>query len=107
MTISDLKTGMTVTCRNGERYIVLRDTAFDGKEKDILWRPGGFWMPLADYNDSLENKPDPEDDWLYIPDEEREKLDREYDIIEVQKADFVAAIGRRDYFATKVLWRRG
>lgn len=106
MTISDLKTGMTVTCRNGERYIVLRDTAFAGKEKDVLWRPGGFWMPLSDYDDDFNLKIDRDDDWLYVNDAEREEIDREYDIVEVQKANFVAALARNDRFETKVIWRR-
>ena len=57
MTLGDLKTGMTVTLRNGIGYFVMRDTYLDGEEMhNILWRSGGFWMPLCMYNEDMTYK---------------------------------------------------
>lgn len=103
MTISDLKTGMTVTCRNGNRYIVMRDTLFYGEEKDILFRPGGFWMSLSEYDNDFNVKPEAADDFGV---ERREDIDRGFDIVEVQQAESVAFIGHKKGLFNKVLWRR-
>ena len=103
MTISDLKTGMTVTCRNGSRYIVMRDTLFYGKEKDILFRPGGFWMALSEYDDDFNVKPGTDD---IFGAELWEDIDRGFDIMEVQQAENVAFIGHKEGLFNNVLWRR-
>lgn len=61
MTLNDLKTGMIVTWRNGEKATVLRDTI----NFESLWLAGrnflvqcsgDGWIALANYNDDFTNK---------------------------------------------------
>lgn len=68
----DLKTGMTVVLRSGDRYVVMLKTGFGGDMENILWKPNvfastsGSWMPLNDYNEDLSFiERGNEDDWLF------------------------------------------
>lgn len=47
---SDLKTGMIVETRNGDRYLVMRDPNVKGRD---LIRFGGSFMPLKNYDEDL------------------------------------------------------
>jgi hypothetical protein len=59
-TQSDLKTGMTVELRNGERYVVFLDTCAqenDGRYKDVLIGINHeySWLPLSMYDYNLKD----------------------------------------------------
>lgn len=61
MTLNDLKTGMIVTWRNGEKATVLRDTPKFGillnTDRNFLVRcSGDGWTTLSNYNDDFTNK---------------------------------------------------
>lgn len=56
MTKQELKTGMTVRLRNGDRYLVIRDTCCNS-HKDILWSKDGYYVPLCNYDDNMLNIP--------------------------------------------------
>lgn len=94
MTPADLKTGMIVTWRSGEKATVLRDTPKFGRlldtDRDFLVRcSGDGWTTLANYNDDFTNK----------------FVDR-YDIVKVEVPDhhYDCFDYERDNFNSKVVW---
>ncbi len=105
---SDLKTGMIVTTRMGERYVVLRDTLLEGVEKDILISLGiripGSWMPLSSYNEDMECFYD-EDDNLF--EYENEYPFKDFDIVIVEQPLNAAAITANISSFRKTIWTRG
>ena len=110
MKVSDLKTGMICTLRNGTEYIVLRDFATFPSETinlvrcdQVLWNTDGI-LSLSYYNDDLE----------YVSlrsryekyDYEREQEDRSLDIMEVYlRIDFIEFYHKQDGRG-KILWHR-
>ena len=48
----DLRTGMTVQLRNGERYIVLTNTGLCGDEENVMYRYGK-WLSLEWYDKDM------------------------------------------------------
>ena len=89
-TKSDLKTGMVVEYRNGDRRIVFRN--YQGTGKDLLI--GDRWASLNDYPEDLADDSDG---------------DRNYDIMKVYNAkDFCATLRLLDKKCCdyKVVWER-
>lgn len=94
MTLNDLKTGMIVTWRNGEKATVLRDTIFFKSllmtNRDLLVPcSGNSWTTLTNYNDEFKNK--------FIP---------SYDIVkvEVPTHPFYCFDYERKDFHSEVVW---
>lgn len=107
MKTSDLKTGMVVGLRNGRMYVVLRDTYFDGEQKDVLWREGGFWMSLSDYTEDLKNIPSPQP-FVWNESgaitEEDVKFASLYDVVVVYKPDSPGTILAKQGTGNKIIW---
>lgn len=82
MKLSDLKTGMHVILRDGDEYIVLKDTClclfdYDTYGKNIIKRlNGGLYTSLNNYNEDFTNA----DEFKTL------------DIVEVYTCDCVSAI---------------
>lgn len=54
MTKSELKTGMVVTARDMEKYMVYKDCAYkDEHTLSVLAREDGVWSSIDNYNDDL------------------------------------------------------
>lgn len=82
MTLSDLKTGMIVTLRNGIECVVFRDTesSMDRSDHVILNREKGVWERLNSYMYNLTNK-----------------HNREFDIVKVERPPHPYAFQDIDY----------
>lgn len=54
-TKADLKTGMTVTLRNGDDYVVLKDYEFKSKDDGVggIFSSKGAYIRLESYSDNL------------------------------------------------------
>ena len=110
MKVSDLKTGMICTLRNGIEYIVLRDFATFSSEsndyircKHVLWNKDGM-MSLTHYNDDLEYLSFRGHHESY--DCDKGLKDRSLDIMEVYLGcDFIEFYHKQDGHG-KILWRR-
>ena len=107
MTIDDLKTGMVVELRNGRMYVVMRDTYFDGEQKDVFWREGGFWMPLSDYAENLKNIPN-QQPFVWNESgtitEEDFRFASLYDIVAVYRPSGPGTILAKHAAGNKILW---
>ena len=102
MNKSDLRSGMIVTLRNGDPYMVLLNTGMPGDMEDVLIHKVGNdigWMPLSEYADDLTFH-DPDDD-IFPSDPEN---DPEWDIIRVEAAREAAYLGIRKHY--KTIWER-
>ena len=87
----DLKTGLIVTLRNGDQYIVMRDF-FDvtGKSEDLLWAKNGC-IPLSKYTPEMN----------YIDG----GGDSPYDIIDVYLSECLSDFYRKREYSGNILWR--
>lgn len=111
---SDLKTGMIVTIRLGERYVVMKDTLLEGDDKDVLinLRIPGSWMPLNSYNEDL-TAIDKEDDDIFVGANTLYKvvgantLYKDFDIIRVEAPLNPAGINSVISPFVKTIWTRG
>lgn len=90
MKVSDIRTGMRVTLRNGETYYAMLNTGvsgvgrFDGN--NILVHKVGTetgWMPLDAYDDNLEYHDNADDDF----DSDWGDPESNWDIVKVEAAD--------------------
>lgn len=90
-TLSDLKTGLIVTLRNGDQYIVMRDF-YDvtGNSEDLLWSKNGC-IPLSRYTPEMN----------YIAG----GGDSPYDIVEVYLSDGLSDFYRKREYGGNILWR--
>ena len=90
-TLSDLRTSLVVTLRNGDQYIVLRDF-YDvtGKSEDLLWSKKGC-IPLSKYTPDM-NFTDGAGD-------------SPYDIYEVYLSEGLSDFYRKREYGGKILWR--
>lgn len=89
--LSDLKTGLVVTLRNGYQYIVMRDF-YDatGKSEDLLWSKNGC-IPLSKFTSEM-NFVDGAGD-------------SPYDIYEVYLSEGLSDFYRKREYGGKILWR--
>lgn len=102
MNKADLRSGMIVTLRNGDPYMVLLGTGMTGNMEDVLIHKVGNdigWMPLCEYADDLTFHDSDED---FLPSTPEEDL--EWDIIRVEAAREAAYIGLRKHYRT--IWER-
>ena len=90
-TLSDLKTGLIVTLRNGDQYIVMRDF-YDvtGNSEDLLWSKNGC-IPLSRYTPEMN----------YIDG----GGDSPYDIVEVYLSEGLSDFYRKREYGGNILWR--
>ena len=93
MTKSELRTGMIVTLRNGDRYMVFRGIQTNYTNEDVLVCPDETgWTRLESYNEDMTQK------------ENRNDL---FDIMEVWEADyplyFMSSNKEDHYF---LIWER-
>jgi hypothetical protein len=92
MTLSELKTGMMVVLRNHNGYIVIKDAFFEHPDQHhILWRTGGYWLPLGIYDENLN---------CTIPDL------KEMDIMEVYMASSPSFIFHPFGTSNTLIWSR-
>lgn len=89
--LSDLKTGLVVTLRNGDQYIVMRDF-YDvtGKIEDVLWSKNGC-IQLSKFTPEM-NYSDGGGDTLY-------------DIIEIYVSEGLSDFYRKREYGGRILWR--
>ena len=89
--VSDLKTGLVVTLRNGYQYIVMRDF-YDatGKSEDLLWSKNGC-IPLSKFTSEM-NFVDGAGD-------------SPYDIYEVYLSEGLSDFYLKREYGGKILWR--
>ncbi len=90
-TLSDLKTGLIVTLRNGDQYIVMRDF-YDvtGKSEDLLWAKSGC-IALSKYTPNMN----------YIDG----GGDSPYDIIDVYLSECLSDFYHKREYGGSILWR--
>lgn len=86
---SDLKTGMVVETRNGEKYLVMLEPDCEGRE---LIRFNVGYMSLNDYNDELMLK----------------KLNEKFDIVKVYSVESSICwlLGDKESMKFKLIWER-
>ena len=91
--LSDLKTGMVVTLRNREQYIVVRDF-YDvtGKSEDLLWSKNGC-IPLSRYTSEMN----------FV--DAGSGGDSPYDIVEVYLSESLSDFYRKREYGGSILWR--
>lgn len=103
----DLKTGMVVKLRDNGYYMVLRDCfAIPDNSKDVLWRQGGFWMPLDTYTEDMKCIPSRgifDDDDAPVTENDI-KIARKFDIVAVIAAESPALIAHKEWFGNRILW---
>lgn len=86
---SDLKTGMVVETRNGEKYLVMLNP--DCKDRELINFKGGY-MPLYNYNNELMLK----------------KFNKGFDIVKVYSvgSSICWLLGDKEQMEFKLLWER-
>lgn len=107
MKVSDIRTGMRVTLRNGETYYAMLNCGLPGmghcNENNVLVHRVGNstgWMPLDYYNDNLEYH---DQDGDFITDEFND-LESAWDIVKVEAVNYAAALFCNDTYHT--IWER-
>lgn len=93
MTKSELRTGMVVTLRNGDKYMVFRGIQTNYTNEDVLVHPdANGWIRLGSYNEDMTQKGNQNDS---------------FDIMEVWEADyplyFMSSNKEDHYF---LIWER-
>ena len=102
MNKSDLRSGMIVTLRNRNHYMVLLNTGMTGDMEDVLIHKIGDdigWMPLSEYADDLTFH-DP-GDGIFPPTPES---DQDWDIVRVEAAREAAYLSLHKHY--KTIWTR-
>lgn len=93
MNVTELKTGMVVKIRNGDKFLVLKDTIgfrFGLKNETLLVHELKTVIPQYDYTFDLYSK-----------------VDKVYDIVEVKRLDIVVDMFQPfDYDELELLWER-
>lgn len=86
---SDLKTGMVVEIRNGEKYLVMLNP--DCKDKELINFKGGY-MPLSNYNNELMLK----------------KFNKGFDIVKVYSvgSSIYWLLSDKERMEFKLIWKR-
>ena len=104
---SELKTGMIVKLHDNGYCMVLRDCfAIPDSGKDVLWRQGGFWMPLDTYTEDMKCIPSRGifiDDDAHVTESDIE-IARGFDIVAVIAAKSPAFISHKEWFGNRILW---
>ena len=108
MKVSDIRTGMRVTLRNGETYYAMLNTGCERVGRfdsgNILVHKIGKetgWMPLDYYNDSLEYHDQYDDD---CPKPDSFSDEAEWDIVKVEAVNYAVELFCPDSYHT--IWKR-
>lgn len=93
MTKSELRTGMIVTLRNGDRCMIFRGIQTNYTNEDVLVHPDeNGWMRLGSYNEDMTQK---------------ENQNDSFDIMEVWEADYplhFTSSNKEDHYF--LIWER-
>lgn len=93
MTLSDLKTGMIITLRNGVEYIVFSDTVDTSVscDSEMIFTNGDVWCSANKYSENMKNK-----------------YSKNLDIIKVESPEFTLGFINLNHFreTRKTLWER-
>lgn len=91
---SDLKTGMVLETRNGEKYLVMLNP--DCKDMELINFKGGY-MPLYYYNNEL-----------IFTEKPAEKPAREFDVVKVYSAGWTIRdlLSDKEHMKFKLIWER-
>lgn len=82
MTKNELKTGMHVVTRDGNEYVLFKDTTFGSDFMvTVNENDASFWSPLNSYNDNLTSEVDSDLDIVrvYVPHYQHNVIEYKYD----------------------------